>query len=517
MTFLVSDLLEIIAGLAPLALAAEWDNVGLQVGGRSGEASPVLVTLNVTDEVLEEAAARGCRAILTHHPLIFAPLASVSADGATGALIDRAIKDGIAVVAVHTNLDSAPGGLADILAGMLELQNITPVEAAATGWSKLVTFMPAGDADAVKEAVFAAGAGIIGDYEHCSWSVSGQGSFLPREGAHPSIGEVGRDERVEELRLETVFPAEKESAVIAALMAAHSYEEPAYDIYPLASRRRDAGVGRVGDLGAPATLAELAARAAALFAPAPVRFAGDSGKTINRVAVVPGSGGDLMSAAGAQGADALVTGDIRYHQALAAGASGPALIDVPHDASEALALKHWLPRLNEVLAGKGGRAILSEAATNPWNGEEAPGAVRIESREESHMHSLYVDGGARGNPGPAGIGAVLLDEDGHKIDELASFIGEATNNIAEYRAMIAGLEMAIGLGLSRLNIFSDSELIVRQLQGAYKVKNEGLKPYFRQAQELLGRLEGYELHSIPRERNAEADRLVNAALDSAAR
>jgi ribonuclease HI len=218
------------------------------------------------------------------------------------------------------------------------------------------------------------------------------------------------------------------------------------------------------------------------------------------------------------GAQVLITGDLKYHQALEAEASGLSLIDIPHDASEGLALSLWLPRLNQALAAHGAEAIMSAAGTDPWYpSEENSRQLNIPIMEEENMHNLYVDGGARGNPGPAGIGAVLFDEDGHKIDELASFIGEATNNVAEYRAMIAGLEMAIDLGVRRLMVYSDSELMVRQLKGSYKVKNEGLKPFHQQAKSLLSRLDEYELNSIPREKNADADRLVNAALDSTAR
>jgi len=518
----VEDLLNILAELAPPDLAEAWDNVGLQVGAPGDQAAPVMLALNVTDEVLAEAAAQGCRAIVAHHPLIFSPLFTLSGATTTGRLVSMAHREGIAVIIAHTNLDAARGGLADIMAELLGLTNTAPLVGAPTGRSKLVVFVPPESLEAVKAALFGAGAGIIGDYQHCSWSVGGQGSFLPMSGAEPAVGAVGREESVEELRLEMVFPQDKISEVTAALMSVHPYEEPAYDIYALRTRRRDAGAGRIGDLDPHISLGKLAGRAEELFGSGRVRSSGDDERLIGRVAVVPGSGGDLIGAALAQGADLLITGDLKYHRAQDARDAGLSLIDIPHDACEATALRHWLPRLNQPLAALGAVAGLSLASTDPWGpagGDQTGKQTKrpVQSiQEEEHMHNLYVDGGSRGNPGPAGIGAVLLDEDGHKIDELASFIGEATNNVAEYRALIAGLEMAIDMGVRRLKVFSDSELMVRQLEGTYKVKNEGLKPFHVQAKGLLSQLDEFSLSSIPREANADADRLVNAALDSAA-
>ena len=160
----------------------------------------------------------GCGIILTHHPLIFEPLNSVSDDTETGRLISRASREGIAVIAAHTNLDSARGGLADILAGLLGLQQTAPLQTAEAGWSKLVAFLPAVDLDRVREAIFTAGAGAIGDYQHCSYIMEGTGTFLPMEGAHPTIGKVGKDETTNELRLEAVFPAARTNEVTAALI-----------------------------------------------------------------------------------------------------------------------------------------------------------------------------------------------------------------------------------------------------------------------------------------------------------
>ena len=512
---LVHDFLKALERLAPASLAESWDNVGLQAGSRAAETRSVLVSLNITDEVLSEAATRGSRLILTHHPLIFQPLASVSEDSGAGRLISRAVREGINIVAAHTNLDSARGGLADVLAELLGLRNVKALVGAPTGWSKLVAFVPSQEAEQVKAAVFDAGAGVIGDYQHCSWSVEGQGSFLPVEGAHPTVGQLDKEEKVRERRLEMVLPTAKSEKVVDALIRAHSYEEPAYDIHPLETRRRDAGAGRVGDLDAETPLEDVASMAAELFGLEEVRYTGEPQRHIRRIALVPGSGSDLISAAVFQNAEVLITGDYRYHHAQEADEAGLSLADVPHGVSEAVALENWLPRLEHELSGYKTEVIMSKVETDPWRRALRRERTALPQEREMEMFHLHVDGGSRGNPGPAGIGAVLADAAGEKLDELASFIGEATNNVAEYQALIAGLEMALDRGVGHLAIFSDSELMVRQIEGSYRVKNEGLRPYFQQAKALLARLEEFELKSIPRESNANADQLVNRAIDEA--
>ncbi|MHB1361801.1 MAG: Nif3-like dinuclear metal center hexameric protein [Thermoleophilia bacterium] len=510
----VNTFLEIIERLAPAGLAEEWDNAGLQTGARGTETKAVLVALNITAEVLDEAARTGCGIILTHHPLIFPAVNSVSEDSEAGRLISRAVREGIAIVAAHTNLDAAPGGLADTLAELMDLRHPEPIEAAPAGWSKLVVFVPASDIDRVRAGLFAAGAGGIGNYRRCSYITEGKGTFLPLEGAHPAVGEVGRDQTVDELRLETVFPSEKVDEVITALMNVHPYEEPAYDIYPLETRRRDAGSGRVGELATETRLDDFAGSLAELFGLRQASYAGDPGMPVRRVALVPGSGAGMMAAA-ARKADVLVTGDFKYHHTMQAAELGLALIDIPHDVSEHTALAAWAPKLQQELAPSGVKVIISSAATGFWRQAAAREKTVIPDREEKSMHHLHVDGGSRGNPGPAGIGVVLAGPDGEVVDTIANYIGEATNNIAEYQAMVSGLELALERGIDRLAIFSDSELIVRQLEGAYKVKNEGLRPYYQEAKSLLSRLEEYEIKSIPREANAHADELVNRALDEA--
>ncbi len=516
---LIGEFKVLMERLAPVSLAEDWDNAGLQVGEDGDEVSKVLISLDVTAEVVAEAESTSCDMILSHHPLIFRPISSVSGDSLTGRLIRRACTAGISVFAAHTNLDSARGGLADIIAELVGLKKVAPLAGAASGSSKLAAFVPPGDLERVRAALFAAGAGVIGNYEHCSFTAGGTGTFLPGAGAHPAVGALGSDESVPEQRLEMVFPSGLEDDVIAALKEASSYEEPAYDIYRLNTRRHSAGAGRIGELESAMKLSDLTGMAAALFGLDEARFAGARDRSIRRVAVVPGGGAGYIGACAARGADCLVSGDFKYHDGIEARELGLALIDIPHEISEGVSLSSWSSRLQAELEKAGGdvKLIFSSVSRDVWQK-----SLRLEIGGDAlkgaeSMHMLFVDGGSRGNPGPAAIGAVLQDPEGGTVETLSSYIGVATNNIAEYQALIAGVEMALDHNVSRLVIFSDSELIVRQIKGKYRVKNERLRPYFQEARSVLSRLMQFDLRSIPRSSNELADGLVNRALDESQR
>ncbi|HEY5387220.1 MAG TPA: Nif3-like dinuclear metal center hexameric protein, partial [Thermoleophilia bacterium] len=239
----VRDVIAAVDRLASFDLAEPWDHVGLQVGSPSDAVRGVLVTLEVDDAALDQAVASGCDLLLVHHPLIFDPLERLSDDSEAGRLALRAARGGAAVIAAHTNLDKAHGGIADIIAELLGLEATAPLAPAAADALKLVGFVPADGADLVRKALFAAGAGVIGEYEHCSWAVEGQGTFFGREGAEPTRGRAGRDETVSELRLEVVFPRRLKRRVTGAYVAAHPYEEPAYDLYPVENEVATLGLG----------------------------------------------------------------------------------------------------------------------------------------------------------------------------------------------------------------------------------------------------------------------------------
>ncbi len=549
----VRDVIAAVDRLAPFALAEPWDHVGLQVGAAGDElrcgaegsadvAPVVLVALEVDDGVLDEAARLGAGVVVSHHPLIFDPLERLSDDSEEGRLALRAAREGVAVIAAHTSLDKARGGMADIVAGMLGLEALQPLQPAAADVLKLVGFVPEDDADLVRKALFANGAGVIGEYEHCSWSAGGQGTFFGREETtSPAAGAAGRDEKVDELRLEVVFPRRLRRRVIGAYIAAHPYEEPAFDIVPLENEIASLGLGRLGALPAPASLAAVAADVAAVLRLPSVRYAGDGSREIRRVAVIPGSGAEAIGRGVAQVADLLVTGDVKYHDARAAQAQGLALIDAPHGVTEQEGVLRWAERLAEAL----GAGVTVETWRNPsvavWSDSQGtaaqsgdgaareqpavpapapdakaapPEGVHSANRDDERYH-LYTDGGARGNPGPAGIGARLMTAGGDVVEDVSDYIGKATNNVAEYEALIAGLEVALDRGVERLDVFLDSELVVRQVNGQYKVKDAGLKPLHAQACLLLSKFHEVDVRHVRREQNSAADALVNQAIDAA--
>ena len=383
----VRDVIAAVDALAPFALAEPWDHVGLQVGSAGDElpcggagtadvAPVVLVALEVDDAVLDEAGRLEARVVVSHHPLIFDPLERLSDDSEPGRLALRAAREGVAVIAAHTNLDKARGGMADVIAELLDLEAVVPLAPAAADALKLVGFVPADDADLVRKALFAAGAGVIGQYEHCSWSVGGQGTFFGREGTDPAAGRAGRDETVAELRIEVVFPRRLRRRVTGAYVAAHPYEEPAYDVIPLENEVASLGLGRLGALPAPTTLAALAADVAAVLRLPSVRYAGDGRREVRRVAVLPGSGAEAIARGVAQVADVLVTGDVKYHEARAARAQGLALIDAPHGVTEQEGVLRWAERLRDAL----GPAATVETFRDP---AVACGATRPRARWRS--------------------------------------------------------------------------------------------------------------------------------------
>jgi dinuclear metal center YbgI/SA1388 family protein len=547
--FLVEDLEQVLERLAPRAYAEAWDNSGRLVGRRGSLVERVLLALDLTEEVVVEATNDGFQAILTHHPLIFAPLRRVTDQDRLGLLVTQLINADITLVAAHTNLDSAPGGLNDIATEALGLLDTRPLVPAQAGWKKLVGFVPPSTLEDVSRAVFDAGAGTIGAYRECAFATDGHGTFLPSEGAHPQVGRVGRTEQVEEARWETVVPASRVAACVRAYVDAHPYEEPAFDVYPLEDVAIRGGMGRVGSPAVRLSLVSLAETVAECFGLPRVTYAGDPERLIDRVALVTGSGGGLIEEASAV-ADVLITGDLRYHDADRAADLGMALIVVPHDHLESWALRRWAPTLREALKPWGVEVAYSKNGRSPWrqahavvrskNGQtldEDDRVVRLFDLQEAYEGSegaevttpvpakeatqeadpetyvLRVDGGSRGNPGPSAIGVVLEDAQGNVVEELGARIGHATNNVAEYQALLTGVETALDRGVRRLRILSDSLLLVRQLRQEYKVKNEGLKGLYFQARALISQFERVEIAHVPREQNTAADALVNMALD----
>lgn len=332
----IQDLQGLLNGLYPAGMAEEWDNVGLQVGDPLAPVERVLVALDPSLEALAAAEQGGAQALITHHPLIFQPLRKLTPEDPVGRIVWAAVERGVAILAAHTNLDNAAAGLNAWLAEDLGLDNSEPLLAAAGNFFKLVVFTPPDHLDAVSAALFAGGAGHIGAYDCCSFRTTGTGTFRPGAGTNPFSGTIGETEAAEEIRLETIVPQARLSRVLEKMVQAHPYEEVAYDLIPLANQVPGAGLGRIGSLAEATILEAFAVQVKTALQCDHLRVAGDPQKTVRKVAVCGGSGASVIKAALQKGADLLVTGDIKYHDARLAEQLGIGLIDAGHFATERL-------------------------------------------------------------------------------------------------------------------------------------------------------------------------------------
>lgn len=333
----VADLVAWIEGFAPPSLAEPWDNVGLLWGDPAATVDRVMTCLTVTGTTADEAIAEGAGLIVAHHPILFRGAKSVRADRPESAFLWRLARAGIAVASPHTAFDNAEGGINDGLARRLGLVDVGPLRqptAAARPRFKVVVFAPEADRGPVLDAAFGAGAGRIGRYRECSFGGMGQGTFFGEEGSDPTVGAAGRRESVDEWRLEVACPGDRLAATLAAIREAHSYEEPAIDFYPLHDPPEGPGVGRLGRLESLRPLAEFAAEVARRLDAPGLQYAGDPARRIERVAIACGAGDDFLADAARAGADALVTGEARYHRAVEAEALGVGLIVAGHHATE---------------------------------------------------------------------------------------------------------------------------------------------------------------------------------------
>jgi dinuclear metal center YbgI/SA1388 family protein len=373
----LADWVDLLHELYPPAHAEPWDAVGLHVGDLDHDVvSGVLVALDVTAAVLDEAAAAGCDLLIAHHPLLFHPLGRLTGDTAAGRLALRAARLGVAVAAAHTNLDKAATGTSHPAATALGLRDVAPLEpldeAGAAGSVKLVTFVPREATADVRDALAAAGAGIIGGYDACAFAAPGTGTFRPGPGTDPAVGRRGELTAVAEDRVEVVVSQAGVPAVLASLRQAHPYEEVPVDLYPLLPAPADGpplGLGLVGDLPAALPLAELVPRlAAALDAPHVRLAAEDPSRPVTRVAVVGGAGGSLADAARRAGAEVLVTGDVSHHAALDARTMGLAVVDAGHWATEQPAMDGVADALAAAARDRGLTATVhrSDVRTDPW-------------------------------------------------------------------------------------------------------------------------------------------------------
>ncbi|MGB8649586.1 MAG: Nif3-like dinuclear metal center hexameric protein [Mycobacteriales bacterium] len=358
------DVTAALDALYPPALAESWDAVGLVCGDPDAPVGKVLFAVDPVQPVVAEALAGGYDLLVTHHPLYLRGTTSVAADDPKGRAVHALVRGGCGLFVAHTNADRARPGVSDALADLFGLQGTEPLEPVPEQLDKLVVFVPVPDADRVRDAVLAAGAGRLGDYDSCTWATAGTGTFRPLPGAQPALGTVGSFEHVPEVRLETVVPRRLRRAVVAALLAAHPYETPAYDVVPLADLPSGLGLGRVGELPAALTLAELVETAAAVLPPTAwgVRGGGDPERLVRRMAVCGGAGDSVLGSAKASGADVFLTADLRHHPASEAP-EGLALVDAAHWATE----WPWLASAAQALTRVVGvETAVSTTCTDPW-------------------------------------------------------------------------------------------------------------------------------------------------------
>jgi dinuclear metal center YbgI/SA1388 family protein len=342
----VAQVTEFLNQFAPLALAAEWDNVGLLLGDASAPVRSIMTCLTVTPDSAAEAVAAGASLIVSHHPIFFRPGKRLTAATTEGRMLLDLARAGVAVYSPHTAFDNCKGGINDILARRIGLTGVMPLRGQdGPRQCKIVVFVPDQDLAKVQGALFSAGAGHIGQYSQCSFRLAGTGTFFGSEASHPTLGEKGRREDVAEWRLEVICPEAGVERAVAAMRGAHSYEEPAYDIYHLRPERQPSGVGRVGTLPQPVPLQALALAVKSGLAAAHVQMVGDPSCPVQRVAVVCGAGGDFVGDAAANKADVLLTGEARFHDCLAAQAQGLALLLPGHYATERCGIEELAERL----------------------------------------------------------------------------------------------------------------------------------------------------------------------------
>ena len=330
------EVIQLFEQFSPKGLAMEGDKIGLQVGRLNKKVERIMIALDVLENVIDEAIEKNVQLIIAHHPIIYRPLKNLLTDSVQGKIIEKLLKHDIAVYAAHTNLDVATGGVNDLLAEALELEDTEVlVPTFETKLKKLVVFVPVSHAEEIRRVLGNAGAGFIGNYSHCSFSVSGKGRFLPGENTNPFVGEAGRLEEVEEVRLETIVPESMIKKTITAMIKAHPYEEVAYDVYPLENKGEVLGLGRIGKVPE-MTLEEFAEKVKKTLEVSHVRVVGDLSSKVKKVAVLGGDGNKYFMNAKYQGADVYVTGDIYYHTAHDAMMQGLNMIDPGHNVEKVM-------------------------------------------------------------------------------------------------------------------------------------------------------------------------------------
>ncbi|HEX6181157.1 MAG TPA: Nif3-like dinuclear metal center hexameric protein [Chitinophagaceae bacterium] len=360
----ISEIIFYLESIAPAALQESYDNAGLLTGNSSWECTGAITTLDATEEVILEAKRNNCNLVIAHHPIIFRGLKKINGKNYVERSVITAIKNDIAIYAIHTNLDNVLQGVSGKMADMLGLQKVRILSHKENTLKKLFTFAPIESAEAVRKAIFDAGGGHVGKYAECSFNVDGWGTFKGEEGTDPYIGEPGKPTTTKEMKIEVIFPAYLEVEVVRALLDAHPYEEVAYDVVALANNHQYTGSGVVGELPQPMDEKAFLARLKDVFTLSIVRHTTLMGRPVQKVALCGGAGSFLITNALRAGADFYVTADVKYHEFF--DADGRMVIaDIGHFESE----RFTIDLLHDILVQKFPTfAVLkSGIQTNPVN------------------------------------------------------------------------------------------------------------------------------------------------------
>lgn len=347
---LIRDVVDVMKEWFPLRLAEEWDNVGLLLGDDSADAKRIMTCLTVTAETAAEALREKVDLIISHHPILFRKVQRLTASGSDRHVYSLA-RGGVSVFSPHTAFDGAAEGINQQIAERIGLSAIRPLRSAVhSPLDKLIVYLPESDLEPVSSAIFRAGGGHIGEYSQCSYRTLGTGTFLGSERSNPTIGVPGRREEVSEFRFEVIVPRDRTARVVAAMLEAHSYEVPAYDVLGLSDYLDGSiGAGRLGELPTPCTLDELARRVQTALGALSVDVVGMSDRECRRVAIGCGAAGEFLRDAASLGCDAFLTGEARFHDALAARDLDLGLLLAGHYATERFALETLAERLSQRL------------------------------------------------------------------------------------------------------------------------------------------------------------------------
>lgn len=367
------EIIKLLEQLAPGAYSEEWDNVGLLVGRDSKEVKRVMVALDCTENVIDQAVRKEADMLITHHPLIFSPMKRVNCNDYIGRKVYKLASNDIAYFAAHTNMDAAV--MADESARMLGMVNTRPLEVTySKKVYKLAVYVPVPAADRVRDAITREGAGFIGNYSHCTYNIDGTGTFKANEGCNPFVGEINELTRTSEIKIETVITDENMQRVVRAMLKAHPYEEVAYDIYELKNPAYEKGIGKIGYLENDMTLQDLAALVKERFGIASVNVVGNLLTKVVTAAICPGSGKSMIKHALKAGVNVLITGDIDHHNAIDAADQGLCIIDAGHFGTEHFIveyIRNYLVRSvyssnNDLFSNASKLEVMMAAETSPF-------------------------------------------------------------------------------------------------------------------------------------------------------